>query len=249
MLQIQSAALEAIRSRRPAKPQPRVRCETLQLYLAPAGPLFSNLARLLAPTEGNADQSERFAADLQTDRSLQFELLRAAVFHRNELPLLGLQSRSGLSVPALTLLARAAASPLVSAASEGATGNARELKPDKIGVRCPVCRLQPALAAIGDNASRRTVYCSICATPWSTSRLKCLFCGIEVSGKIVTRVIRETPDSWLEACEYCNRCWKAFQTSEGAEFQPLPADVGTLHLELLAERKEWKPPLPYTAVR
>lgn len=107
---------------------------------------------------------------------------------------------------------------------------------------CPACGGAPVSSAIvgWDGAhGARFCTCSICATQWNVSRIKCLACGSE---KGISYQSIEGGDGHIsgETCESCTTYVKMMHQHKSPQLDPVADDVATLALDLTLEREGWR---------
>lgn len=109
---------------------------------------------------------------------------------------------------------------------------------------CPVCASRPAASVVRIGAERqnlRYLACSLCATEWHLTRVKCSSCEeekglkyltIEVEGRGPQRAVARA-----EACDECKSYLKIYYQEHDAGVEPLADDLATLALDLLVDER------------
>ena len=103
---------------------------------------------------------------------------------------------------------------------------------------CPICGSPPFLARLRGEGERFLV-CSLCSFEWRFSRLMCPFCGNEDSKGL--RYFHTQKEGGVNRADVCDKCKSYIKTvnTRGSkeEFIPLVEDMGSLHLDLLAQKE------------
>jgi FdhE protein len=111
---------------------------------------------------------------------------------------------------------------------------------------CPACGSWPALAEVV--CGERALRCSFCATAWSLSRRRCIYCDEQGDALVVATPEPDRIDRRLELCATCGGYLK---TVDAAELSPYPllavADLETMHLDGEAMARGYgRPPMKVT---
>ncbi|MGE5838616.1 MAG: formate dehydrogenase accessory protein FdhE [Deltaproteobacteria bacterium] len=106
---------------------------------------------------------------------------------------------------------------------------------------CPICGSPPSLARLRGEGERFLV-CSLCSFEWRFPRLMCPFCGNEDSkGLRYFHTEKEGSVNRVDVCEKCKSYIKTVDTRGSKEdFIPLVEDMGSLYLDLLAQKKGYE---------
>jgi FdhE protein len=85
----------------------------------------------------------------------------------------------------------------------------------------------------------RFLVCSSCGYEWRFMRLKCPFCENKEHERLRYFYIEKEGRAYrVDVCEKCKRYIKTLDTKElGEEVIPLIEDIGTLHLDILAQNE------------
>ena len=107
---------------------------------------------------------------------------------------------------------------------------------------CPICGSKPVMSAFRKKEAERFLLCSSCGFEWRFSRMKCPFCGRQERGKHRYFYIeKETRGYRVDVCEKCKRYIKTIDTTEIFEDVVLfVEDIGTLHLDIIAQKEGYK---------
>ena len=119
--------------------------------------------------------------------------------------------------------------------------------------RCPVCGSSPAISELRQlrsdgmegttttQSAERILYCSFCGTEWRTVRLACAFCGNTDNESLQYLYAEEDKGYRIDVCEKCKKYIKTVDSRETLHEIVLPVeDIGTLHLDIIAEEEGYK---------
>lgn len=103
---------------------------------------------------------------------------------------------------------------------------------------CPICGSEPVMAELKKEGARFLV-CSSCSYEWRFMRLKCPFCENDNHEKLRNFYTEKEGKAYrVDVCEKCKRYIKTIDTQElGKEVIPLVEDMGTLYLDVLAQKE------------
>ncbi len=207
----------------------------LDLDIPSAVNLFRRLCKVLYRSGKAPEHARRIIRALRSREIDPRELLRRLFAEDGEY-LSSICRKLALGEDLLLFLAASSLKPFLEA-------YARDLK-DHVNQEewwrgyCPICGSLPFIAEIQEEGERFLV-CSLCGFEWRFPRVKCPFCENEdhkrlryfytEGGGTATRV---------EVCERCRRYIKAVNTGKlGGETVPLVEDMGTLYLDLVAQKE------------
>jgi len=104
---------------------------------------------------------------------------------------------------------------------------------------CPMCGSEPYIAKLkneGGAEGVRFLVCSACNFEWRFNRLKCPFCENGDHKKLRYFYTEKEGRAYrVDVCEKCKRYIKTVDTNEVDEAILPLEDIGTLHLDLLAQ--------------
>ena len=84
----------------------------------------------------------------------------------------------------------------------------------------------------------RFLVCSACGNEWRFNRLKCPFCENANHEKLRYFYTEKEGKAYrVDVCENCKRYIKTIDTNEVDEVIPSLEDIGTLHLDILAQKE------------
>ncbi len=111
---------------------------------------------------------------------------------------------------------------------------------------CPVCGSAPTTGELRPDVGERFLQCSSCGFHWRFIRLACPFCGNEDNKKL--RYFHTEADGKAYRVDVCEECKKYIKTIDLREIKeeivPLADDIGTLHLDIIAQNEGYKRGVP-----
>lgn len=111
---------------------------------------------------------------------------------------------------------------------------------------CPVCGSQPERGELQMDFGERFLECSSCSFKWRFRRVVCPFCGNGDSQKL--RYFNTEADGKAYRVDVCDECKKYIKTMDlrelGSEVIPIVDDIGTLHLDIIAEKEGYTRGVP-----
>lgn len=114
---------------------------------------------------------------------------------------------------------------------------------------CPVCGSVPVLGVIKNIEGvegAKFLVCSSCGFGWRFARLGCPYCGNGDHKKL--RYFNTEEDGKAYRVDVCEECKKYIKTIDlrvlGMELIPVVDDIGTLHLDMIAEREGYTRGVP-----
>ena len=99
---------------------------------------------------------------------------------------------------------------------------------------CPACGSPPVSGLVspgGTKFGHRHLHCSLCATSWRYTRVRCVHCGS--TDKISFRNLAGTAYLRAECCEVCQGYSKVFYLEKARALEPLADDLASLGLDVL----------------
>ena len=155
--------------------------------------------------------------------------------------------KTGLHKWLLTFLAESSVNPFLEAYAEKLKGHVDQ----ETWLRnyCPVCGSEPVLGELKNVEGAQGVkflVCSACGFEWRFKRLACPFCGNANHEKL--RYFNTEADGKGYRVDVCEECKKYIKTIDLRELKeevtPLIEDIGTLHLDIIAEKEGYKRGVP-----
>lgn len=107
---------------------------------------------------------------------------------------------------------------------------------------CPVCGSKPLIGELRRTKGERFLLCSSCGFEWRFKKMECPFCGNEENKKHrYFYVENESREYRVDVCEECRKYIKTIDGRELSEDVVLSVeDLGTLHLDLLAQKEGYE---------
>lgn len=103
---------------------------------------------------------------------------------------------------------------------------------------CPICGAVPAMGELAGDAGKKQLHCSLCATAWTLSRLKCSYCGNEETDSLEYFTAEGETGYRVDICRKCSCYLKVVDSRELGEGLPMDVeDLNTMHLDLLAQKE------------
>ena len=110
--------------------------------------------------------------------------------------------------------------------------------------RCPICGSFPSLSLLKEETGKRYLLCSFCGYQWRIDRLICPFCDNKEQNSL-SYLYAEGEEAYrIDLCEKCHQYIKTIDLRILEESDPCLEDLATLHLDILASRKDYKRPVP-----
>jgi hypothetical protein len=108
---------------------------------------------------------------------------------------------------------------------------------------CPSCGGTPRMGRYEEEEGRRHLWCDLCDLEWVFPRITCPFCMNGDHTKLGFLSIEGQEQYRIDVCEVCHGYLRAVderKTPEGSQVDFLIEDVGTLHLCVLAEKRDYR---------
>ena len=214
---------------------PLVEKKALTLDIPSATRLFKRLCKLMSQNKKGSRDVERITQALKNKEIDLMELFKQTDSNNDEY-VTALSKKLQVKEDVLSFLARNSIKPIYET-------YAKELK-DYVDQEqwwkgyCPICGSEPFISELKEEGARFLV-CSSCNFEWRFNRVKCPFCENEESGKLrYFYTEKEGRVYRVDVCEKCKRYIKTVDTVEsGIDFIPLLEDIGTLHLDIVAQKE------------
>lgn len=109
---------------------------------------------------------------------------------------------------------------------------------------CPLCGQLPSMGYLfheergKGQGRRRDLICGCCRMRWRYKRIGCPYCGNLEQDQLKIIGLDDEPDFRIDTCDHCKSYLKTYM-GEGREKVAL-ADWSTLHLDLVAKKKDFK---------
>ena len=219
---------------------PLVEKRTLVLDIPSATRLFRRLCKILSKNKKATCDAELITQAMRNKKIDLPELLKQV---ENNEYITTLSKKLQVKEDVLLFLARNSIKPIYET-------YAKELKDYVDQERwwkgyCPICGSEPYIAELkseGGAEGARFLVCSSCNFEWRFNRLKCPFCENEDHKKLRYFYAEKEGRAYrVDVCEKCKRYIKTIDTNKlGIDFIPLLEDIGTLHLDILAQKEGYK---------
>ncbi len=103
---------------------------------------------------------------------------------------------------------------------------------------CPTCGAVPSMGEFGGEEGQKRLHCSICATSWEMTRIKCSYCGNQESDSLEYFTAEGDSGYRVDICRKCSCYLKVVDSRELGEGLPMDVeDLNTMHLDLLAQKE------------
>jgi len=112
--------------------------------------------------------------------------------------------------------------------------DAGDLASETEGGECPACGSPPVAGLVspgGTKFGHRHLHCSLCATSWRYTRVRCVHCGS--TDKVSFRNLAGTAYLRAECCEVCQGYSKVFYLERARVLEPMADDLASLGLDVL----------------
>ena len=112
------------------------------------------------------------------------------------------------------------------------------------GICCPICGSPPAISELRGEEGRRILFCSFCSTEWQGRRMMCYNCGNTDNQTLRYFYTQEEGKYRIDVCDKCKHYLKTLDFRKfDEEIVPSVEDMATLHLDILAEREDYRNPM------
>jgi FdhE protein len=214
---------------------PLVEKKALTLDVPLATRLFKRLCKVLNRNKKASHDAEQITRALRNKDIDLMELFKQAD-SKNVEYISALSKKLGVKEDVLVFLARNSIKPIF----EAYANKLKNYVNQETWWRgyCPICGSEPFIAELKEEGARFLV-CSSCGYERRFMRLKCPFCENDNhEGLRYFYTEKEGKAYRVDVCEKCKRYIKTVDTKElGEEVIPLLEDMGTLHLDILAQKE------------
>jgi FdhE protein len=213
---------------------PLVEKKAFILDIPSATRLFKRLCKVLSKTKKGQYDAERITKALRNKKMELPELLKQTESENDEY-IKTLSKKLQVKEDVLVFLARNSVKPIYETYAKE-LGNYVDQERWWKGY-CPICGSEPFIAELRKDGARFLI-CSFCGYDWRFKRLQCPFCeNEEPKGYRYFYTENEGKAYRVDVCENCKRYIKTIDTNEVEEVIPSLEDVGTLHLDILAQKE------------
>jgi len=107
---------------------------------------------------------------------------------------------------------------------------------------CPICGSGPFMAELLGEERKRFLVCSFCGYKWRFVRIRCPYCNNNNQKTLRYFYTEKEGRAYrIDVCDKCKRYIKTIDAKElGMEVIPRIEDVGTMYLDILAEKQGYK---------
>jgi len=221
---------------------PLVEKKAFILDIPSATRLFRRLCKILSKTKKGQYDSELITQAMRKKEIKLPELFRQ-IESENDEYIKALSKKLQVKEDVLVFLARNSIRPIYET-------YAKELKDYVDQERwwkgyCPICGSEPYISELkneGGAEGARFLVCSSCNFEWRFNRVKCPFCENDNHEKLRYFYTEKEGKAYrVDVCDNCKRYIKTVDANElGTDFIPLLEDIGTLHLDIVAQKEGYK---------
>ncbi len=202
--------------------------------------LFQNLCRVGKEANPHmAEQVRKIEEALESQRIDLGNLLKGGL---KEKKVQQVADELGLDKKVFLFLIQSSAGPSIEAGVEQLRG---EVESEAwLKGYCPICGSIPSLSLLKDEVGKRYLLCSYCGYQWRVDRLFCPFCNNK-DQESLHYLFAEGEEAYrIDLCDKCHQYIKTIDYRNLAESDPVVEDLASLHLDLLANEKGYKRPVP-----
>jgi len=103
---------------------------------------------------------------------------------------------------------------------------------------CPVCGAIPTMGELVGDEGQKKLHCSLCATSWGITRIKCSYCGNKKIDGLEYFTAEGETGYRVDICRKCSCYLKVVDSRELGAGLPMDVeDINTMHLDLLAQKE------------
>lgn len=229
-----SADLDSWEPRRQAG-FPLLTGETMQIDVEPVGKFVAALVERLIELGQEGKAELKLMAQAQNAGKLPIDKLLVACLEKDRTPLEEVATE--LEVPS-ALLEYVCSSTLAFGLQEWLKMRPRPIYTDWQEGYCPICGGVPAMGELVGEEGQKQLHCSLCATEWKATRLKCSYCGNEETDSLEYFTAEGETGYRVDLCRKCSCYLKVVDSRELGEGLPIDVeDLHTMHLDLLAQKE------------
>ena len=199
--------------------------------------LFNNLAALISKRNKEAAKEVGRIRKALKENKLKLEELFQKMVSGEEEGLYKLAENLKLNGEILALLIRNSIRPIIEVYADQMKKYIDQEKWQKN--YCPLCGSKPGMAELEKEKGKRLLSCSLCGQRWQYARLKCPYCGNDDHKELQYFYLEKDSRGYrIDVCKKCKKCIKTLDRRQlGEDLIPLLEDVGTLHLDLVAQKE------------
>ncbi len=103
---------------------------------------------------------------------------------------------------------------------------------------CPLCGGLPAMGELAGEEGRMVLHCATCGEAWQVPRLRCAACGNQEVESLEYFTAEGENGYRVNVCRKCSCYLKVVDSRQAGTGLPMDVeDIGTLHLDLLAQKE------------
>jgi FdhE protein len=209
--------------------------EALQIDVEPAGKFVAALVESLIELGQEGKAELKLMAQAQSAGNLPIDKLLVACMEKDRAPLEEVAAE--LEIPS-ALLEYVCSSTLAFGLQEWLKERPRPMYTDWQEGYCPICGGIPAMGELVGEEGQKQLHCSLCATGWKATRLKCSYCGNEETDSLEYFTAEGETGYRVDICRKCSCYLKVVDSRELGEGLPMDIeDLNTMHLDLLAQKE------------
>ncbi|MBM4137214.1 MAG: formate dehydrogenase accessory protein FdhE [Nitrospira sp.] len=221
---------------------PLIDKKDIKLDLDLAATLFKNICRVLQRKEKIAPEIKKINQAIR-NKGIDLMEIFGRLIEGDKGYIEFIANKAGLHTWLLSFLAESSINPFLEEYAE----KLKDYVGQEIWFRgyCPACGSAPVLGELRNLEGvegAKSLVCSSCSFQWRFKRLACPFCGNEDHKKL--RYFNTEADGKAYRVDVCEECKKYIKTIDlretGEDVIPLVEDMGTLHLDIIAQNEGYK---------
>ena len=209
----------------------------LELDIASATKLFERLCDVLKSNENVSGDIDHIKRVIKSKELSLEELFRQTAAEDGQY-VEALSDRLNLRTDIVTFLAQNSVKPIFAAYADELEHYVDQERWQKRSY-CPICGSKPVMAALRGPERKRFLLCSCCGYEWRFMRATCPFCENDSAKKL--RYFHTENQGRGYRVDVCDQCKKYIKTVDvhalGTEVMLPAEDIGTLYLDVLAEKE------------
>ncbi|MEW6570574.1 MAG: formate dehydrogenase accessory protein FdhE [Nitrospirota bacterium] len=219
---------------------PLVDKKELNLDLDSAATLFKKICTVLRKKDEKIAFAAKEISEAVRKKEIDLQELFRKLLDGDKGYIGSVGDKTGLNKWLLLFLAESSISPFLEAYADKVKGYVEQEQWWR--GYCPVCGSEPLIGDFRGEEGQRFLTCSACSFQWRFYRLKCPFCGNEDSKKLRYFYVEKEGSGYrVEVCDECKKYIKTVNIGQLKEdFVPRAEDMGTLHLDILAQKEGYK---------
>ena len=209
--------------------------EALQIEVEPAGKFVAALIESLIELGQEGKAELKLMAQAQNAGNIPIDKLLVACMEKDRAPLEAVAAE--VEIPS-ALLEYVCSTALAFGLQNWCGSHSQPLFDGWQEGYCPICGGIPAMGELVGEEGQKQLHCSICATGWKVTRLKCSYCGNEETDSLEYFTAEGEVGYRVDICRKCSCYLKVVDSRELGEGLPMDVeDLNTMHLDLLAQKE------------